>query len=718
MEKQQQIIALAQNIIDNNDDKLSPSFGFHSMVLDAQFNRETFGALANGELTQGMNATELDELIDEIQAVVRKLDASSFLRPNMKKWISCIREYCNFDMEEYRNLNIKQASGQTLSDDEKAILGKFTTKKSYVETFEKMLDILDRESKLEASKAEYNSYDDEQKKSPAGEALAESIKARELDLPTASKTAGKTVKFLVEFVTNVTEEQFTVSKFNNKVVFSVHLQSTDGSPYEINSTSALAFTEQFTSLLPQNLKTPISHIAQTLVELYDIGNRGDYLTPFNNDDTNEYVERFAEHIDSQVGNGGFAAYMLYPLLYNDPEVRKNLGIRRHILVGTMASTGKTILGRFLKLFYKDLPFDISTRQETTGKGYTGGKNRWNEQIIGKSIVYIDDDTADNVDVIDRADFYKNLWGKNGLTVGASGKETNATFTGYCYSNANRFDASLSTQEQVSKRVYIFMLNKLFKDSFAPTESSIFYNMGTPSSPITRDSVINYLNEHIDDAINWLVNYTQPKDVANAGIGEGTSEYDLIVLILKLIAKVTADNKEGVTPWVPLNHIKDVFGGYVDSKKITGKSIAELGNGKYFKSGTSLIAQKRVTVDGAMETLYLVGKHPGAETIYCITLQPDVTLDDFDNLTDKDRQDLTKLFDEANNEAAQNEAAGGAGSQSMLTPDKIQAVLSVNMATDEDAAFEIIKSVISTVSTNEKMMNELKSLINNDITTTK
>ena len=54
--------------------------------------------------------------------------------------------------------------------------------------------------------------------------------------------------------------------------------------------------------------------------------------------------------------------------------------------------------------------------------------------------------------------------------------------------------------------------------------------------------------------------------------------------------------------------------------------------------------------------------------------------------------------------------------SVLTPEKIQAILSVNMATDEDAAFEIIKSVISAVSTNEKMMNELKSLINN--TTTK
>lgn len=707
MEKQQQIITLAQNIIDNNDDKLSTSFGFHSNVLDARFNRETFGALANGELTHGMNAKELDELIDEIQAVTRKLDAASFLRPNMKKWISCIHEYCTFDMEEYRNLNIKQVSGQTLLDEELAILGKFTTKKAYVETFEKMLNILDRESNLEKLKAEYNQYDDEEKKSAVAQALAESIKKGESDLPTASKTAGKTVKFLVEFITNVTEEQFTVSKFNNKVVFSVHLQNPDGSPYEINSTSALAFTEQFTSLLPQNLKTPISHMAQTLVELYDIGNRGDYLTPFNDEDTNEYVERFAEHIDSQIGTGGFAAYMLYPLLYNDPEVRKNLGIRRHILVGTMASTGKTILGNFLKLFYKDLPFDINTRQETTGRGYTGGKNRWNEQIIGKSIVYIDDDNADNVDGVDRADFYKNLWGKNSLTVGASGKETNATFTGYCYSNANRFDASLSTQEQVSKRVYIFMLNKLFKDSFAPTESSIFYNMGTPSSPITRDSVINYLNKHIDDAINWLVNYKQPEDVTNAGIGEGTSEYDLIVLILNLIAKVTADNKEGVTPWVPLNHIKAVFGGYVDNTKITGKYIASLGNGKYFKSGTSLIAQKRITVGDATEIAYLVGKHPGASTVYCVTLQPDVKLDDFDNLTDKDRQELTQLFDEANNEASQNEAAG-----SVLSPEKLQAVLSVNVATDKDAAREIIKSVISAVSTDEELMNELKSLINN------
>lgn len=713
MEKQQQIITLAQNIIDNNDDKLSTSFGFHSNVLDARFNRETFKALADGELTNGMNAAKLDDLIDEIQAVVRKLDAASFLRPNMKKWISCIREYCDFDMEESRDLDLKVASGQTLSDEEKAILGKFTTKKVYVETFEKMLDILDRESEIEELKIKYNQYDDEEKKSPVGKALAESIKERESNLPTASKTAGKTVKFLVEFVTNVTEEQFTVSKFNNKVVFSVHLRNPDGSPYTINSTSALAFTEQFTSLLPQNLKTPISYMAQTLVELYDIGNRGDYLTPFDDTDKNEYVERFAEHIDSQTGIGGFAAYMLYPLLYNDPEIRKSLGIKRHILVGVKASTGKSILGKFLKLFYKDLPQAINARQETTGRGYTGAKHNWNSQIIGKSILYIDDDTADNVDGVDRADFYKNLWGDNGLTVGAAGKETNATFTGFCYSNANRFDASLSTQEQVSKRVYIFMLTKLFKDSFEQMESSIFYNMGTNQSPITRDSVINYLNEHIDDAVSWFVNYTQPKDVTNASIGEGTSEYDLIVLILKLIAKVTSDNKEGVTPWVPLNHIKAVFGTYVDNTKITGKSIAALGNGKYFKSGTSLIAQKRVTVGDAMETVYLVGKHTGAETIYCITLQPEVTLDDFDNLTDKDRQDLTKLFDEANNEAAQNEAAGGAGSQSMLTPEKIQAILTVNMATDEDAAFEIIKSVISTVSTNEKMMNELKSLINNN-----
>ena len=56
--------------------------------------------------------------------------------------------------------------------------------------------------------------------------------------------------------------------------------------------------------------------------------------------------------------------------------------------------------------------------------------------------------------------------------------------------------------------------------------------------------------------------------------------------------------------------------------------------------------------------------------------------------------------------------------SVLTPEKLQAVLSVNVATDKDAARELIKSFISVVSADEEMMNELKSLINNTETTTK
>lgn len=713
MEKQQQITTLAQNIIDNNDDKLATSFGFHSEALDARFNSETFKALAAGELTNGMSETKLDELIDEIQAVIRKLDATSYLRPNIKKWMLCIREYCDFDMEESRNLELKEASGQTLTDEEKAIVGKFTTKESYVETFEKMLDILNSQLKIDELKAELKRNGSEYKDTLAGMAVSEKINELIADsLPKGNKTA----KFLAEFVTNVTNEQFTVSKFNNKIVFSVHLRNPDGSPYEINSTAALAFTEQFTSLLPQNLKTPISHMAQTLVEIYDIGNRGDYLTPFDNTDKNEYVERFAEHFDSQVGKGGFAAYMLYPLLYNDQEVRKNLGIKRHILVGTMASTGKSILGKFLKLFYKDLPQEIKQRDETSKNGYTGAKHSWNSQIIGKSIVYIDDDSDDK---IDRADFYKNLWGKNGLTVGNAGKEQHATFTGFCYSNANRFDDSISTQEQVAKRIYIFMLNKLFTDSFTQEESSVFYNIENHTSPITRDSVINYLNEHVDDAINWLINYKQPEDIANAGIGKGTSEYDLIFLILKLVAKVKADNEESTTPWVPLAMVKGIFGGYVDNSRLTGKFVESIGNGRYFKSSSPHIARKRITVgDGdnaANEEIIQVGKnYPGARPEYCITLKPGITLDDFDKLTDEDRQELTQLFEEADNEAAQNNAAaGGTGSQSMLTPEKLWAILSVNMVTDEESTIELLKSVASVVSTNEKMMNELKSLINSN-----
>ncbi len=53
---------------------------------------------------------------------------------------------------------------------------------------------------------------------------------------------------------------------------------------------------------------------------------------------------------------------------------------------------------------------------------------------------------------------------------------------------------------------------------------------------------------------------------------------------------------------------------------------------------------------------------------------------------------------------------------MLTPEKLQAILSVNMVTDEESTIELLKAVASVVSTNEKMMNELKSLINNTTAT--
>lgn len=708
MEKNTQIITLSKNIINNNDDKLTQVLGFKSEVLDTAFNCETFKALATGELTNGMTETQLDELITEIKTVMRKLDAISFLRPSLQKWISCIRYYCNFDMTETRTIELKQEAGFELTVEEEEKLNGYTTKVEYVEIFEKVLDVLDNMLKIQELKKDLAQGGADFAKSEAGLAVSEKIKALSLDLP-----KNKVVKLLAEFINNVTNEQFKVSKFNNRVVFSVNLRRTDGSRYEINSTSALAFTEQFVSQISQNLKTPVSLMCQTLIELYDIGTRGDYLTPYDDMDENEYVERFAEHIDSQVGKGGFAAYLLYPLLYNDANVRKDLGIKRHIVVGTMASTGKSILGKFLKLFYKDVPYEIGARIETSKGGYNATKHSWNGKIVDKSIVYIDDDSADNSE---REDFYKNLWAQNGLTTGTSGKEKTGTFRGFCYSNANKFDSSISEHEQVSKRVYVFVLNKLFSSTFNRDDANVFYSMESRNPKITRDAVINYLNKHREDAINWLVNYKQPEDVVNDSISRGTTEYDLIVIILKLLAQVTADNKEGTTPWIPINHIKSIFGTYVGDQKLTGKFIESLGNGKYFKTNSPYVAMRRVKADeeGNTETVFLIGKnYAGAAPTYCVGFQSDISIDDFDKLTDDDKQELIQLFAEAT-ESSREMAAPG----SVLTPEKIQAILSVNMATDKDATLDLLKSIISVVSTNEEMMNELKSLINNDITTTK
>lgn len=708
MEKNTQIITLSKNIINNNDDKLTQVLGFKSEVLDTAFNCETFKALATGELTNGMTETQLDELITEIKTVMRKLDAISFLRPSLQKWISCIRYYCNFDMTETRTIELKQEAGFELTVEEEEKLNGYTTKVEYVEVFEKVLDVLDNMLKIQELKKDLAQGGADFAKSEAGLAVSEKIKALSLDLP-----KNKVVKLLAEFINNVTNEQFKVSKFNNRVVFSVNLRRTDGSRYEINSTSALAFTEQFVSQISQNLKTPVSLMCQTLIELYDIGTRGDYLTPYDDTDENEYVERFAEHIDSQVGKGGFAAYLLYPLLYNDANVRKDLGIKRHIVVGTMASTGKSILGKFLKLFYKDVPYEIGARIETSKGGYNATKHSWNGKIVDKSIVYIDDDSADNSE---REDFYKNLWAQNGLTTGTSGKEKTGTFRGFCYSNANKFDSSISEHEQVSKRVYVFVLNKLFSSTFNRDDANVFYSMESRNPKITRDAVINYLNKHREDAINWLVNYKQPEDVVNDSISRGTTEYDLIVIILKLLAQVTADNKEGTTPWIPINHIKSIFGTYVGDQKLTGKFIESLGNGEYFKTNSPYVAMRRVKADeeGNTETVFLIGKnYAGAAPTYCVGFQSDISIDDFDKLTDDDKQELIQLFAEAT-ESSREMAAPG----SVLTPEKIQAILSVNMATDKDATLDLLKSIISVVSTNEEMMNELKSLINNDITTTK
>ena len=699
MKKYTQIKTLAQNIITNNDDKLSSTLDFKSEVLNAAFDCETFEALANGELINGISELQLDELITEIKTVMRKLDAVSLLCPSLKKWISCIRNYCNFDMKEIRKIEARQLAGLELSIEEEEKLQGFTTKVDYVETFNNVLTSLDNMLEIQELKKDLARGGADYAKSAPGIAVSEKIKTLSADLPKS-----KTVKYLVEFINNVTNEQFTVSKFNNRVVFSVILRRTDTSMYEINSTSALAFTEQFTSQLPQNLKTPISMMAQTLIELYDIGTRGDYLTPYDDADENEYVERFAEHIDSQVGKGGFAAYLLYPILYNDPAIRKDLGIKRHIVVGTMASTGKSILGKFLKLFYKDVPYEIGARIETSKGGYNAPKHGWNATIVDKSIVYIDDDSADNSE---REDFYKNLWAQNGLTMGTAGKERTGTFRGFCYSNANKFDSSISEHEQVSKRVYVFVLNKLFSSMFSRDDSNVFYSMESRNPQITRDAVINYLNKHREDAINWLINYKQPEDVVNNSIARGTTEYDLIVIILKLLAKVTADNKAGTTPWVPINHIKAIFGSYVGDQKLTGKFIESLGHGKYFKTNSPFMLAKRVTdEDGNSETVFLVGKnHKGATPTYCVGFQSDISIDDFDKLTDEDKQELIQLFAEATESSREMTPSG-----TSLTPEKLGAIVSINVATDKDAARELIKSFISAISTDEEMMNELKSLI--------
>ena len=617
------ILEQSKDFINTNDYKLLEPYRAKTLGLDVVLSRDILENIET-QLTQ-MTDEDVLALANDFSDIKRRLDAVGFLRPSLTTWKNAIRDYINTDMEEIYAIQNRKAAGVSLTEAERMKLSAISAEPEVVDVLKQVIKQLENLEKIEnlIRERKQKTLDDKERL-----VIDTRIGLLEADLP-----KDKAVAKMVKFVQNVVAHQVRVSRFDNETVFAYQYMNNKQRLCDVNSTNIREFVQFFTGTVDQRLAKRVLNSAATIVSIYPVGDRGGYLVPLDPTKRSHHVEEFAKFIDAQVGFGGFAAYMLYPILYTSMD----LGIKRHIVVGTEPSTGKSILGNFLNLLYKGLPFVIGPRTEQSQSGYNATKHNWNKQIIDKPIVYIDDDAGDHMN---REDFYKNLWMKNGITTGSGGREENNTFFGFCYSNTNTFDKSIGELEQVSKRVYVFNLvtkfNEVFKEKGA---SSVFYEMDTPNSQIDRDHLVNYLLDHVNDAASWLMNYVQPEAVAS--VNKRSEEYNMVAFILAKFKENLHYNKElnpntlVKNPWIPVEEIKKQF-----SFAITHKTIMQLHGGAFKVAGK--LGEYAAVGANTGKTYWKHGKSATSVQMQCITFADGVTFDDFADIDTEDIEAQTNI----------------------------------------------------------------------------
>jgi len=455
------------------------------------------------------------------------------------------------------------------------------------------------------------------------------LEAMENELP-----KGKSTATICKIVNAMCSTTLKVSTYGGHHVYSYTLTTPNGSTETHTSTDAKEWCRIWAHV-PVNATTEtIVDGVMLLMSLYPTGKRGDTMAQADKSARCDYVDKFADLIDSQNGKGAFGAYLLYPWLYNSNQaLATRLGLRRQWVVGLLPSTGKSILGKFLQLLYGGLVTSVGPRTEATASGYAGGKNSWNTKVWQSAIVYVDDDSADvGTYQTSRKEYYKNLYDENAMTVGRAGREQQVTFRGCAYGNVNNYDASLMDAPEVQKRVYILHLTTPFGDRFDLSDAGIYHSMLSAESIISRNALINYLIGHMDEAINWLKEYEQPAEINNKYAHVGTEVYNVMAYIVSRLEETKAYNQDK-TPMIPLEEVKKQFGGYCNGQRLSQSMIQSLPGNRFAVRSSSYEYERNQ--DGTISDRIILGKTPTSRKAQMVHYAPGVTVNDFGDLRPED-----------------------------------------------------------------------------------
>lgn len=480
------------------------------------------------------------------------------------------------------------------------------------------------------------------------------LEAMEAELP-----KGKSTVTICKIINAMCSTTLRVSTYGGHHVYSYTRTTPNGTTETHTSTDAKEWCRIWAHV-PVNATTEtIVDGVMLLVSLYPTGKRGDTMAQADKSARCDYIDRFADLIDSQNGKGAFSAYLLYPWLYNSNQaLATRLGLRRQWVVGLLPSTGKSILGKFLQLVYGGLVTAVGPRTEATASGYAGGKNSWNTKIWKSAIVYVDDDSADVATYGNsRKEYYKNLYDQNAMTIGRAGREQQVTFRGCAYGNVNNYDASLMDAPEVQKRVYILHLTKQFGEVFDQADAGIYHSMLSADSIIDRNALINYLTDHMDEAINWLKEYEQPAEINNKYAHVGTEVYNLMAYIVSRLEEIRTYNPNK-NPMVPLDEIKKQFGGYANGQRISQTMLQNLPGNRFGVRSSSYEYERNA--DGTVSDRVILGKTGTSKKAQMVHYAQGVTVEDFSDLRPEDIEP----------EATEK------GKEPTYTPDKIGALLAM------------------------------------------
>lgn len=643
---------------------------FWSNIKDPRglyWEKNNLQALAGGDMsvTGGDHEAWHTNMIDARD----KIDAMGDIHLQLPVLVKTVGDLLAMDQELLATAQTKAKYGTPMTDAETEALKMINITQAERDTLTAVINELRRLENIRNAKATLASLDSKRVATMAqygadapeyvtAKATYDDYKAR-VEAMEAELPKGKSTALICKIVNAMCSTTLKVSTYGGRNVYSYTRTAPDG------------FVETYTSTDDRNWCRAWAHIpvnattdtivagVMLLLSLYPINKRGDTMAQADKSAKCDYIDRFATLIDEQNGKGAFSAYLLYPWLYmGDKALATRLGLRRQFVVGLLPSTGKSIAGKFLQLLYGGLVTAVGPRVEATASGYAGTKNAWNSKVWQSAIVYVDDDSADVATYGgSRKEYYKNLYDKNAMTIGRAGREQQVTFAGVAYGNVNNYDASLLDAPEVQKRVYILHLTKQFGEMFNQDDAGIYHNMLSAESIISRDALVNYLTEHLSDAVNWLMNYEQPAEINNKYAQAGTEVYNVMAYIVSRLIE-TQKNNPGKTTMIPLTEIKQQFGGFVNGARITQTLIQNLPGNRFVVTASSY--QYEVLEDKTVTDNIILGKTPKSKKAQMVRLANGVTFEDFDDLKP---DDITPETPEKEKEK-----------EPQYTPDKIGALL--------------------------------------------